>query len=193
MSLQVPSTIWVATAPINLRLSFDRLAGIVRAELGGDPKQPLLVMFHNRRRTHAKLLWQDGRGYCLFYKHLDRGRTFRIPLAIPPDAKSVVVDARELHLIFVLCRVIDNANGVPLELQKRIFELFFSTKPQTGTGLGLGMVQKLVTMHDGSIRLSTHPGQGSTFSFEMPLAFDRGSLAAPNPADGELGGTSVAR
>src|SRR5690606_20124050 len=47
MSLQLPSTIWVATAPVNLRLSFDRLAGIVRAELGGDPKQPLLVMFHN--------------------------------------------------------------------------------------------------------------------------------------------------
>jgi transposase len=99
MSLQLPSTIWVATAPINLRLSFDRLAGIVRAELGGDPKRPLLVMFHNRRRTHAKLLWHDGHAYCLFYKRLDRGRTFRIPLAIPPDAKSVVVDARELHLI----------------------------------------------------------------------------------------------
>lgn len=99
MSLELPSTIWVATAPINLRLSFDRLAGIVRAELGGDPTQPLLVMFHNRRRTHAKLLWHDGRGYCLFYKRLDRGRTFRIPLAIPPDARSVVVSARELHLI----------------------------------------------------------------------------------------------
>jgi transposase len=99
MSLQLPSTIWVATAPINLRLSFDRLAGIVRAELGGDPKRPLLVMFHNRRRTHAKLLWHDGHAYCLFYKRLDPGRTFRIPLAIPPDAKSVVVDERELHLI----------------------------------------------------------------------------------------------
>jgi transposase len=99
MSLQLPSTIWVATAPINLRLSFDRLAGIVRAELGGDPKQPLLVMFHNRRRTHAKLLWHDGYAYCLFYKRLERGRTFRIPLAIPPDAKSVVVDERELQLI----------------------------------------------------------------------------------------------
>jgi hypothetical protein len=69
------------------------------SELGGDPKRPLLVMFHNRRRTHAKLLWHDGHAYCLFYKRLDRGRTFRIPLAIPPDAKSVVVDARELHLI----------------------------------------------------------------------------------------------
>jgi hypothetical protein len=99
MSLPLPSTIWVATAPINLRLSSDRLAGIVREELGGDPKQPLLVMFHNRRRTHAKLLWHNGRGYCLFYQRLDRGRTFRIPLAIPPDAKSVVVSARELQLI----------------------------------------------------------------------------------------------
>jgi transposase len=99
MSLQLPSTLWVATAPINLRLSFDRLAGIVRAELGGDPQQPLLVMFHNRRRTHAKLLWHDGRSYCLFYKRLDRGRTFRIPLAIPAGARSVVVSARELQLI----------------------------------------------------------------------------------------------
>jgi transposase len=99
MSLQLPSTLWVATAPINLRLSFDRLAAIVRAELGGDPQHPLLVMFHNRRRTHAKLLWHDGRGYCLFYKRLDRGRTFRIPLAIPAGARSVVVSARELQLI----------------------------------------------------------------------------------------------
>jgi transposase len=98
MKLELPSTILVATTPINLRLSFDRLAGIVRAELGRDPKQPLLVMFHNRRRTHAKLLWHDGRGYCLFYKRLER-RTFRIPLAIPPDAGSVVVGARELELI----------------------------------------------------------------------------------------------
>jgi transposase len=99
MSLQLPSTLWVATAPINLRLSFDRLAAIVRAELGGDPQGPLLVMFHNRRRTHAKLLWYNAGGYCLFYKRLDRGRTFRIPLPIPPEARSVVVSARELELI----------------------------------------------------------------------------------------------
>jgi transposase len=99
MHLQLPSTLWVATAPINLRLSFDRLAAIVRAELGGDPTEPLLVMFHNRRRTHAKLLWHDGRAYCLFYKRLDPGRTFRIPLPIPPDARRVVVSARELELI----------------------------------------------------------------------------------------------
>jgi transposase len=96
--LQLPARILVATSPINLRLSFDRLAGIVRNELGEDPKGPLLVMFHNRQRTHAKLLWRDESAYCLFYKRLEQ-RTFRIPLAIPPDARAVAVDASELHLI----------------------------------------------------------------------------------------------
>jgi transposase len=93
-----PGTILVATEPIDLRLSFDRLAGIVREQLGADPRSDTLVVFHNRARTHAKLLWHDGRGYCLFYKRLDRG-TYRIPLAIPPSARQVTVSARELALV----------------------------------------------------------------------------------------------
>jgi transposase len=98
LGLQFPAKILIATTPINLRLSFDRLASIVRHELGADPKQPVLVMFHNRRRTHAKLLWHDVHGYCLFYKRLE-GRTFRIPAAIPAGGPSVEIGARELELI----------------------------------------------------------------------------------------------
>ena len=93
-----PGTILVATAPVNLHLSFDRLAGIVREQLGADPRSDTLIVFHNRARTHVKLLWHDGRGYCLFYKRLDRG-TYRIPLAIPPGARQVTVSARELALV----------------------------------------------------------------------------------------------
>lgn len=93
-----PTHILVATAPIDLRLSFDRLAGIVREQLGADPRRDTLVVFHNRARTHAKLLWHDGTGYCLFYKRLDRS-TYRIPLAIPADARRVTVDARELSIL----------------------------------------------------------------------------------------------
>lgn len=93
-----PGTILVATAPIDLRLSFDRLAGIVREQLGADPRSDTLIVFHNRARTHAKLLWHDGGGYCLFYKRLDRG-VYRIPLAIPPGARQVSVSARELALM----------------------------------------------------------------------------------------------
>lgn len=96
--IRMPSTILVATAPVDLRLSFDRLAGLVREQLGADPRHDTLVVFHNRGRTHVKLLWHDGSGYCLLYKRLDRG-TYRIPLAIPPGAHRVTVSAREVALL----------------------------------------------------------------------------------------------
>jgi transposase len=96
--IRFPTTIYVATAPIDLRLSFDRLAGIVRDQLGADPRGEALYVFHNRSRTHLKLLWHDGSGYCVVYKRLDRG-TYRIPLAIPAGAARVSVGARELALV----------------------------------------------------------------------------------------------
>ncbi len=92
------SAIFVATSPIDLRLSFDRLAGVVREQLGGEPRGQAAFVFHNRHRTHLKVLWHDGRGYCIFYKRLDRG-TYRIPLAIPAGARSVAVSPRELSII----------------------------------------------------------------------------------------------
>ena len=120
-----PATILVATAPVSLHLSFDRLAGIVREQLGADPRSDTLIVFHNRARTHVKLLWHDGSGYCLFYKRLDRG-TYRIPLAIPPGARQVTVSARELALVLegideatlrAARRSVLPARGVPIPQQ----------------------------------------------------------------------------
>jgi transposase len=93
-----PATILAATAPVDLRLSFDRLAAIVREQLGADPRRDTLIVFHNRARTHLKLLWHDGAGYRLLYTRLDRG-TYRIPLAVPADARHVRVSARELSIL----------------------------------------------------------------------------------------------
>ena len=98
MNVRLPKKIFFATTPVNLRLSFDRLAGIVRTELGGDPRDEAVFVFHNRRRTHLKILWHDGSGYCLFYKRLDRNR-YRIPVSVPSYAASVLVSERELRVI----------------------------------------------------------------------------------------------
>jgi transposase len=103
--IALPARVYVATGPVNLHLSFDRLAAIVRTELGADPKADTAVVFHNRRRTHVKILWHDGRGYCVLYKRLDRG-TYRIPEAIPIGAKRVEVRRAEL---VVLLAGIDHA------------------------------------------------------------------------------------
>jgi transposase len=96
--IRLPASVFVSTNPIDLRLSFDRLAGIVRDQLGGDPRGEAMYVFHNRARTHLKILWHDGRGYSVLYRRLDRG-TYRIPLAIPAGASRVSVSVRELEVI----------------------------------------------------------------------------------------------
>jgi transposase len=96
--IPLPGTLYVAIEPVDLHWSFDRLAGIVREQLGGDPRSETLVVFHNRRRTCVKLLWHDGTGYRILYKRLDRG-TLRIPMPVPPGAVKVSISERELSLL----------------------------------------------------------------------------------------------
>jgi transposase len=96
--VRLPNTILVAMDPIDLHLSFDRLAALVRNDLGAEPKDDTVVVFHNRRRTHVKLLWHDGGGYLVLYKRLDRG-TYRIPLAVPAGARRVMVSREELSVL----------------------------------------------------------------------------------------------
>ena len=96
--IKLPDTIYVATAPTNMHLSFDRLAGLVRDQLGGDPRGEALFVFHNTTRTLVKWLWHDGLGDSVLYRRLDRG-TYRIPLAIPAGATRVSVSSRELALL----------------------------------------------------------------------------------------------
>jgi transposase len=94
----VPGEVYIATAPIDLRQSFDRPGAIVREQFGMEPHADTMFVFHNRHRTHVKILARDESGWWILYKRLDRG-AFRIPLAVPPDATRVRVERRELLLL----------------------------------------------------------------------------------------------
>ena len=63
----------------------------------------------------------------------------------------------------------DNGVGIAPRDQKRIFEPFFSTKGQRGTGLGLAVTKKIVEEHNGTIELESKVGQGTTFRLKLPL------------------------
>ncbi len=67
--------------------------------------------------------------------------------------------------------VADNGPGIPVDLQKRIFEPFESTKRNTGLGLGLGLsiTSELVRKNGGRINVVSQPGEGACFTLRFPL------------------------
>jgi transposase len=71
--LSKPTRLWLCTRAMDMRRSYDGLAAVVRAELGGDPLSGEGFVFINRRGTQLKLLYFDGDGYCVWSKRLERG------------------------------------------------------------------------------------------------------------------------
>jgi len=61
-------------------------------------------------------------------------------------------------------KVQDNGPGIPESHLSEIFEPFFSTKPSSGTGLGLGIVKRLVQLYGGRIEIESEPGFGTSFT-----------------------------
>jgi PAS domain S-box-containing protein len=81
--------------------------------------------------------------------------------------------------LFVMCRrkddrlqlkFSDNGMGMPEEVRSKIFEPFFSTKGAHGTGLGLSVSYSIMERHEGSISVESQPGNGTTFTIDLPAA-----------------------
>jgi signal transduction histidine kinase len=70
----------------------------------------------------------------------------------------------------VLLEIEDTGVGIPREVQSKIFEPFYTTKPPgRGTGLGLSICYGIVEDHRGRIELDSQPGRGTTFRVFLPL------------------------
>ena len=65
--------------------------------------------------------------------------------------------------------VADSGKGISTEDQKKIFQLFFTTRPG-GTGIGLANTFRFVQLHNGQIEFDSVAGRGTTFRIELPLA-----------------------
>jgi len=90
-----------------------------------------------------------------------------------PGQVTVAMLSRGKNLLII---VDDDGPGVPAELRQRIFQPYESTK-SGGTGLGLALVQRVVTAHGGSVRCEKSPLGGARFVAIVPLQPPPGSEA----------------
>lgn len=87
----------------------------------------------------------------------------------------VEIDAQHDH-----CRlsVNDSGHGIPLDLHKRVFDSDYTSKPATGTGLGLYVVKHLCEQRNGSVNLSSEPGKGTRIDISLPVFCKQGEFHA---------------
>lgn len=88
-----------------------------------------------------------------------------------PSKTFAEAEVSEDKPTWVSIRIADNGPGIQPEIQRRIFETFFTTKPVgKGTGLGLAIGHQIVTeKHGGKLNLYSLPGIGTEFEILLPL------------------------
>ena len=82
-------------------------------------------------------------------------------------ARELTIKSRPSTYHQVLISVSDTGIGLPSELSDKIFDAFFTTKPQ-GTGMGLSITRSIIESHGGRLWATVGPGWGTTFQFTLP-------------------------
>ena len=87
-----------------------------------------------------------------------------------PDGGQLVISTHEQDGMACVA-IRDTGIGMTADQARRVFDPFFTTKgPKRGTGLGLAVSYGIMQEHSGTITVDSRPGEGSTFTVEIPLA-----------------------
>jgi len=81
--------------------------------------------------------------------------------------------------------VTDTGTGMPETVRQRIFDPFYTTKGEGGSGLGLSMAYSIVRRHGGEIEVDSEPGRGTTFTLTFPVSRETAATEAPEGAPRE--------
>ena len=92
---------------------------------------------------------------------------------------------------WVCVSVEDDGVGMSEEVKRRMFEPFFTTKGPKGLGLGMSMVQGIVSRHRGSIEVQSEEGKGTTFTLRFPALSEARRQPSQEVRWEEVGPTKV--
>jgi two-component system sensor histidine kinase/response regulator len=136
----------------------------------------VLPMFTSKKQT---LNIEIGKGVNSIFADEPKMRQIFINLLsnahkFTPKGGKIRVDCHLEKPHLLQCSVIDNGIGISPQDQQKIFEEFGQVKKNPGdntkgVGLGLSIAKRLVELHGGNIWVVSEPGEGSTFTFAIPL------------------------
>lgn len=161
-------------APVDLQEILAEVAGLVGASAGNlgvdvDLRAgPCLPVRGDREKLAQAVL-----NLVLNATHAVAGNSDRLPDGDRGRVALVAMPTTRSGREFGVIEVTDNGPGVPLELRERIFNPFFSTRPD-GTGLGLSITARIVEEHAGIIEVDDAPGGGARFRILLPLRAGEG-------------------
>ena len=96
-----------------------------------------------------------------------------------PEGGTLTIATRQEPGGPVTVTVGDTGVGMSEAVRQRVFEPFFSTKGEAGSGLGLSMAYSIVRRHGGDIRVDSQPGRGATFALTFPATRVQAKPGAP--------------
>jgi signal transduction histidine kinase len=174
-------------------LNFDKISAIVKDLLYcSKEREPNLARIEpNDIARQVHVLFKDLAARYAVEIRLDLDENVKEAILDPSGLHTVLsnlvtnaMDACKLdlwkdeHLIEIRTRsgpegatiieVADNGIGIDKDLKKHVFEEFFTSKGDQGTGLGLMVTQKILREHGGSITFRSRPGEGTTFVATFP-------------------------
>jgi NtrC-family two-component system sensor histidine kinase KinB len=147
-----------AVAPASLS---DRIAGIFQRQF--EEKQ---IRFSADFPKGLPLVWADANKITWVITNIVSNASRYVPQGGHIRLSAQAVRDR-VHV-----SVADDGPGIPLEYQSKIFEKFVQVKDvraSSGSGLGLAICKEIVKAHGGAIWVDSTPGQGSVFTFTLPV------------------------
>lgn len=132
------------------------------------------LSLYREAQKNVKIVFHDVPNIPIF--KVDREQMKRVMINILDNAMDamdgqgeVVIDlSYDKNKEMVKIEIADNGKGIPVEYKNRLFEPYFSTKKH-GTGLGLTIVNTIISDHNGFIRVEDNKPRGAKFIIELPL------------------------
>ncbi|HEY9048489.1 MAG TPA: ATP-binding protein [Ohtaekwangia sp.] len=153
----------------------DRAPEKERTDISTGIRNTLTMLNHKIRKNQVKVVENipaDLPHACIYISSMNQVWTNLIDNALDalegrPD--PVLEIKAEKDREFLLVHIIDNGPGIPEDIQDKIFDSFFTTKPVgKGTGLGLEVVRQIVLQHAGRVTVKSKPGY-TDFSVCIPI------------------------